>query len=117
MGGDLHGLKQSIAEGLLDQLVCARSGSLRFKPIRRVRIYRATRSQGTGYHGYWPIRGRRSNLESGGNGALRDMCLRHTSMGFECFRISLCITCMKIMSIGLSIPTGLSLAVLRGSGV
>lgn len=70
-GGDLDGMRQLIASGYLDQLGV---GAIWLSPFN-VNPIGAFAGSGnhdvTGYHGYWPIRGREVDSRLGGATALR----------------------------------------------
>jgi glycosidase len=70
-GGDLHGLRQSIAEGVLDELGVR---AIWLTPFNEnpAGAYIASDNQTlvTGYHGYWPIKAREVDPRLGGAAAL-----------------------------------------------
>jgi glycosidase len=72
MGGDLEGLRQSIASGLLDQLGVR---AIWLTPFQTNPQQAYLASDGvhkvTGYHGYWPIKAREVEPRIGGESALR----------------------------------------------
>jgi glycosidase len=72
MGGDLDGLRQSIAEGKLDQLGVRAIWLTPFQ-TNPTKAYLASDGvhQVTGYHGYWPTKGREVDPRLGGEKALR----------------------------------------------
>lgn len=83
-GGDLQGLRQSIADGTLDKL-----------GVRAIWVTPfGTNPQGaylasdgvhlvTGYHGYWPIKGREVDPRIGGEQALKDMVVEAHKHGIR----------------------------------
>lgn len=83
-GGDLQGIRQSIADGTLDKL-----------GVRAIWITPfGTNPQGaylasdgvhlvTGYHGYWPIKGREVDPRLGGEQALKDMVVEAHKHGIR----------------------------------
>ncbi len=73
-GGDLQGLRQSIASGLLDQLGVRAIWITPFQ-TNPVGAYMAADGvhKVTGYHGYWPTKAREVEPRIGGDQALRDM--------------------------------------------
>jgi len=72
MGGDLEGLRESIAEGKLDQLGVRAIWLTPFQ-TNPTKAYLASDGvhQVTGYHGYWPTKGREVDPRLGGEAALR----------------------------------------------
>jgi len=73
-GGDLQGLRQSIASGLLDQLGVRAIWITPFQ-TNPVGAYMAADGihKVTGYHGYWPTKAREVDARIGGEQALRDL--------------------------------------------
>lgn len=83
-GGDLQGVKQSIADGTLDKL-----------GVRAIWVTPfGTNPQGaylasdgvhlvTGYHGYWPVKGREVDPRIGGEQALKDMVVEAHKHGIR----------------------------------
>lgn len=73
-GGDLQGLRQSIASGLLDQLGVRAIWITPFQ-TNPVGAYMAADGvhKVTGYHGYWPTKAREVEPRIGGEQALRDL--------------------------------------------
>lgn len=73
-GGDLQGLRQSIADGTLDKLGVR---AIWVTPFGTNPPGAYLASDGvhyvTGYHGYWPIKGREVDPRIGGEKALKDM--------------------------------------------
>ena len=73
-GGDLQGLTDSIAEGMLDELGV---GAIWLTPWQTNPEGAYAASDGvhqvTGYHGYWPTRAREVDARFGGEQALREL--------------------------------------------
>lgn len=73
-GGDLQGLRQSIADGTLDKLGVR---AIWVTPFGTNPEGAYLASDGvhyvTGYHGYWPVKGREVDPRLGGEQALKDM--------------------------------------------
>jgi glycosidase len=83
-GGDLQGVRQSIADGTLDKLGVR---AIWLSPF-------GTNPQGaylaadgvhmvTGYHGYWPVKGREVDPRWGGDKALKDMVIEAHKHGIR----------------------------------
>jgi glycosidase len=74
LGGDLQGLKASITDGTLDKLGIR---AIWVSPFNTNPKGAYLAADGvhlvTGYHGYWPIKGRETDARWGGDQALKDM--------------------------------------------
>jgi len=83
-GGDLQGLRQSIADGTLDKLGVR---AIWVTPFGTNPEGAYLASDGvhlvTGYHGYWPVKGREVDPRIGGEQALKDMVVEAHKHGIR----------------------------------
>lgn len=84
LGGDLQGVRQSIADGTMDKLGIR---AIWLSPFgtNPVGAYLASDGvhQVTGYHGYWPIKGRQVDPRWGGDAALKEMVIEAHKHGIR----------------------------------
>jgi glycosidase len=83
-GGDLQGLRQSIADGTLDKLGVRAIWITPFQTNPAAAFLAADGvHKVTGYHGYWPIKGREVDSRLGGATALKDMVIEAHKHGIR----------------------------------
>jgi glycosidase len=83
-GGDLQGVKASIADGTLDKLGIR---AIWLSPFGTNPAGAFIAADGvhmvTGYHGYWPVKGREVDARWGGDAALKDMVVEAHKHGIR----------------------------------
>lgn len=84
MGGDLQGVRQSIADGTMDKLGIR---AIWLSPFGTNPDGAYLAADGlhyvTGYHGYWPVKGREVDKRWGGDQALKDMVVEAHKHGIR----------------------------------